>query len=121
MLSREDREPSAWYRKEKWSWTNFLPSSNSSFVNLGVIPSKNGFPICLLISLAMCILGSFSNEQIPNFQPLFLAMFIIIWSTNSDLPLDGCPVTTVNCPSTTVYNGSTSAYPVETPEPIPFS
>ena len=44
MLSNVDSDPSAWYKKEKWSWTNFFPVAKSSFVTLGVMPSKKGLP-----------------------------------------------------------------------------
>ena len=35
----------------------------------GLFPVKNGFRMCLEISLAMWSLGSFSNEQTACFQP----------------------------------------------------
>ena len=62
----------------------------------------NGFSKYFDISLAMCSRGSFSNEQMPNFQSCLTARFTINWSISSDLPHDGCPVTTVSCPSPTL-------------------
>ena len=73
------------------------------------------------MSLAMCRRGSFSKLAMANDHPLVTARLIMSWSTNSDLPEDGCPVTTVSIPGETVYSLSTLGYPVSSPLPMPRS